>query len=191
MITKKLSGFTLIELMLVVALLGIMGAIVMNVFISNSKNQLELDVRNSTQASLTLASSTISKHLRGAIAVTEAQSNSLTFLSYAKTSDAHPTQYKYYLENSAFVYTATPAANTGPVYTFNQSDAKKTYLINKVANTADDPLFTYYNDANQLLGSGFSTDSVRQVEVAIKALDEQNRLKVPIELTVFITLRND
>lgn len=186
----KRRGFTLVELIVVMAITSILGTIVFNYLNQSSRQDQQLQSKATVQTSLSLAIDRVNRVLRSTTSVISADNVSLKVLAYSNTGDAAPSQIYFYITNNQVRYDVIPASGTPPNYTYNPGDAKTFTLLGKVTNSTSTPLFQYYDQSNNPLTSPPTLADVHAIGFLPKALDTSNALTAPIADETYVTLRN-
>ena len=202
MTIKNIYAFTLLEFLVVVGITIIIAGIGASVVISNTKNQLFLNVHNETIESAKLAVSMIVKEARevnnadnGAYPIELA--DKLVFVFYANIdADLAVERVRYFFDATSGSLMKGITKPTGSPSTYNPGSEIITTIIPKITNTAVNPLFRYYNKdypadtVNNPLSTPANLQSVTLVEIRVLAQSVKQTLANPVEVNSFVQLRN-
>lgn len=153
--TAKQSGFTLIEIMVVITLIGIVATFSYTVFNSSISDYLTLQKNSLLFGDLSNGSQRIAMVTRGLTDITAANDNDMTLYGYFAPNDTYVSLIKYYLnptKTTLFADVTPMTANppTGTPITAN----KKTYVI--IGNFFAKPgvnTFVYLDSVGQTLST--------------------------------------
>lgn len=148
-----------------------------------------LQAQSNTSTELSTLSQRMGKVIRGATGVLAASSNSLTIYGYFSPADTEVKKIRYFISGTNLNIGVTKPDSASQPYTYNNYPEVVTTTRVDLA-MGSTPMFTYYDDAGNLLGSGFSTGQVKMVGLYVAANPRTKQLAVPISLTTRVTLRN-
>ncbi len=190
MLHRKLqTGFTVIEMVIAAAVLGVIAVIAGNLITSSMNTYQYLFIQSNNAADLTNVIDRVSKVVRGATSVVTAQSNTLTIYAYFSPNDNVVDQVTYFVSGNNLEVTVIPPSGTAPNYTYDPANGTTTVLTQNLVNTST-PVFTYYDDTGAQLPSGFSISQIAQVGIQISFNPDPKRLPVPMSNQTIVTLRN-
>ncbi len=186
--TDKKNGFSLMEMIVTVVLVGILGLIIASLYTSGNKQYRLGTKRIALNEQAAIAARDFEKMSRGTTAIISANSNNLTFYSYLKgDTNPAPSKISYYLDgNSLYRYSISPiiAENTF-IYPDSQKEIKKI-----AENVISVNLFKYYNDANSELEFPIQNDVVRLIKMSIEIDNDINASPESAEQSTAVQLRN-
>lgn len=186
---RKQSGYTLIELLVVMSL-TMMIAVPLVVFSSKGLTSYEfLQAQSNTSTELSSLSQRIGKVIRGATGVLDAQANTMTIYGYFSPADSEVKKIRYFISGTNLNIGVTKPDSAAQPYTYNNYPEVITTTRVDLA-MAGTPMFTYYDDAGNLLSGGFSTGQIKAVGLYVAANPRVKQLSVPVSLTTRVTLRN-
>lgn len=189
--SKDQSGITLVELMIVVAITGIISSTVYLFFNNSIVQYLHLQKDGSSFGELNLECQRIANVLRGLTDIASASSNDLQVYAYFSPSDTYVSQIHYY-ENSnktqlladVTQMTADPPVGTPIVST------KKTYvIIENLYQKSGVDLFTYLDESSNVLAEPISDlTTIKGIRIELAAPSTyQNAAQ---SITLQVSLRN-
>jgi len=188
---KHRAAFTVIELVVVMFIVSLLGTITVSFIVKSLRDQERLQAQALVQSQLTAAVERAAKVIRGTTVIIQAQQNLLTIRGWANVADSAPSEISYYLdENNAWKFSVVPASGAPPNYVYNPDNKKIFTLVDRVVNDNNQPLFLYYDELNNQLSFPVSVSAVKMIELSPRALDLNNWLISPIELTTRVNLRN-
>ncbi len=188
---NKRPAFTIVEMIVVIAILGIFGGVVSEYIVKSYSNNQQVEAGSIVQKDLNLAVDRFNRVLRSTTELLEATATTIKIRGYPNVADAAPSEIYFYIQGVAVKYSVIPPSGTAPNYTYNSADAQYfTLLPNVTNNSGATPLFRYYNDANVLQTLPVNLANVKSVEFAPVAKDAQNVIRTPISVTSRATLRN-
>ncbi len=183
------SGYSLIELLLVMSLTTMI-ATPLVIFTYKGLTSYEfLQAQSNTSTELSSLSARIAKVVRGATGIVTASSNTLTIYGYFSPQDTTIKKIRYFTSGTNLNIGVTPPTGTAPNYAYNSSDEVITTTRIDLA-MGSNPMFTYYDDAGNVLGPGFSNSQIKAVGIYVAANPRTKQLSVPIAITTRVTLRN-
>jgi hypothetical protein len=121
--------------------------------------------------------------------VISAGNNTITIYGYFSPQDATVKQIRYFISGTNLNIGVTPPSGTAPNYTYNSSNEVITTTRVDLA-MGSNTLFTYYDDAGNLLPNGFATSQVKAIGIYVAANPRVKQLGIPIAVTTRVTLRN-
>ncbi|HUD20587.1 MAG TPA: type II secretion system protein [Candidatus Saccharimonadales bacterium] len=188
---KKSGGFTLIEIIVTMALMSIIGGVAVGTIITSMRNNQKVEAQSLVHRDLSNALDKFDRVIRSTTVILEATQTTLKIRGYPTAADTVPSQIYFFITaGGALHYTIIPPTGTAPNYTYNQNNAKEYTLMAKVTNSNAAPLFGYFNSSNQLLTYPVTLASIQAVQVSIQALDGANLLTTPIVASTIIDMRN-
>lgn len=187
----KRRAFSLVEVIVVIAITGMMGGIVTGFIVRSYKNNRRLDAQQAVQSSLNLAGDRFSRIGRSATLVVEATNTNFKIRGYADADDTAPSEINIYLNGLKATMSIIPPSGTPPNYTYDPTQAVYRTLLSEVTNNStSQPLFFYYNESNTKLTTPINISAIKSVEFAPSARDSANLMTVPIVVSNRVTLRN-
>jgi prepilin-type N-terminal cleavage/methylation domain-containing protein len=182
-------GYSLVELLVVISLTAMI-AVPLIIFSSKGLTSYEfLQAQSDTSTDLSSLSQRIGKVVRGATGIITAQSNTLTMYGYFSPADTEVKKIRYFISGRNLNIGVTRPDSATQPYTYNNyPEVITTTRVD--LSMGSNPMFTYYDDAGNLLSGGFTTGQVKAVGLYVAANPRLNQLPVPISLTTRVTLRN-
>lgn len=184
------SGFTLVELMVSISLIGTLLAVFSIFFINNYQSYLNLQQNTLRANDLSNGLQRIARVLRGLNAITEAKDNILSGFAYFTPRDTTLSKVRYFYDTSSRTVKVgvTPASGTAPNYTYIQSSEVITTIIDNVNVTA--PIFTYLDLTG--VESSFTTDTLKDIQTIKITLtsDKAGIYARDYQLQTAVSLRN-
>lgn len=148
-----------------------------------------LEAQSNTSLELNTLSARVTKVVRGANSVDTAQPNSLIVYGYFSPLDTTVKKIRYFINGTNLNIGVTPPTGSAPSYTYNPaSEIITTTRVDLVMGS--NPLFTYYDDAGNLLSGSFNVSQVKDIGIFISANPNKKVLGTPISLSTRVTLRN-
>lgn len=186
----KRSGFTMVELLVVVAITSLIGTVLYDYIIKSSSDNQKLESQTTVQTSLSFALDRVNRVLRSTTNVISADTVSLKVLAFANSGDVAPSQIYFYISSGKVLYDVIPASGTAPNYIYNPGSTQTFTLVPKVTNSSALPLFQYYDQTNSLLTVPVTLANVHAVSFLPSALDTSSVLTTPTKAQTYVTLRN-
>lgn len=203
------SGLTLPELLVTMVLLGVVGTLVLTMFISVTRSLQASDQRVEATSTTLVGAETLVRAVRaGAVverpvgtaeleAVVPTSETSLTVHSWTArstdpgTTDPLPVRVDFTVDATGRLVETRTAADedSGPQYTFTGTPRTRTVLTG-VVNPAVTPVFTYYDVDGDELAPGASTTGVASVEVHLLVQTDGLGRVAPTELRNRVHLPN-
>jgi hypothetical protein len=182
-------GYSLVELLVVISLTSMI-AVPLVVFSYKGLTSYEfLQAQSNTSIELSSMSQRIGKVLRGTTGVIQAQANSLTVYGYFSPADTVIKKVHYYISgNNLIIGVTNPDQATAP-FTY-VSNTEQTTIVRVDLAMGSNNMFTYYDDAGNVLPNGFAVGQIKAVGIYVAANPRVKQLSVPISLTTRVTLRN-
>lgn len=191
---RPLAGFTIIEMLISMALFSLLGTLVVGVIVKNLRDNEKLQANSVVQRDLNLAIDRMNRVFRSTTQIIDATATSVRIRGYPNAGDVAPSEIYFYTSTTAgktsVKYDVIPPTGTAPSYTYNPANAVTHLLLPRVTNSSTVPLFTYYDQNNTLLATPITLAKVTVIQAAPSALDENNFLSTPIVVTTRATLRN-
>jgi len=163
---EKTRGFTLIELLIAIALssiiLLVVLAVINQVFIRSQGGSETF--RAQTDAAAVMHRMT--KEIRQAIKMVNAQAQTITFQEYVNAADTAPSQVRFYLDSTTLKRGEIPASGSPPNYTYNPANETIKILAFNVINGAQ-RIFSYYDQNGTQLLTPFTLGSITLVGVEL------------------------
>ena len=187
-VLKTEAGFTLVELMVTIALVVVIGLTFFLFFQSNSTNYLSIQKDSTSMTTLSAQATRVANVVRSLTGIVSADNNDLIIYAYFYPSDAYVSKLHYYIAGGQLradmtLMTANPPTGT-PITT-----STKTYVIvPSFYQPTGTNLFNYYDSGNVLLTAPVSdTNTIKmiQVNMATNLTGTANQ-----QLNVQISLRN-
>ena len=182
-------GYSLVELLVVMTLTSMI-AVPLVIFSYKGLSSYEfLQAQSDTSTELSSLSQRIGKVVRGATGVLSAQPNTLTMYGYFSPADTEVKKIRYFINGTNLNIGVTKPDSAVQPFTYNN-------YLEIVTTTRVDlamggtPMFTYYDDAGNLLTAGFSVGQVKAIGLYVAANPRVKQLNVPVSLTTRVTLRN-
>jgi prepilin-type N-terminal cleavage/methylation domain-containing protein len=186
---KSSRGFTLLEVLVVSTLTGLIAIPLMMFIYKGLQSYAFLQAQSNTSTELSTLSERIVKVLRGATAVVNAGSNTLTVDGYFSPADVTPDQITYYISGTDLDIGVIPPSGTAPNYTYPaQNQVVTTTRVDLTMGGV--PLFTYYDSNGNQLPSGFQNSQIYAIGVYVAANPSPGQVGVPISIKTLATLRN-
>ena len=173
-------GFSLVELLVVVLLLGVVGSIVASGIISSLRADRRTRARVAVTADLTKGVDRMTKQLRVAAPVVAFAPDSVTVQTYR---DGFRWQYTYTYDVAAKTVTETMERYASETAVVPDQTVTKT-LLNNVSNGAGAPMFAYYDRDGTV--ADFGHEVARVVLTLVETPFEQE----PIRFETSVNLRN-
>ena len=183
------QGYSLIELLVVMTLTTMIAAPLV-VFTYKGLSSYEfLQAQSNTSIELSTLTQRIAKVVRGTTGVIAASDNTLTIYGYFSPQDTTVKKIRYFISGNNLNIGVTPPTGTAPNYTYlSANEVITTSRIDLQMGAT--PMFTYYDDAGNMLANGFSTSQIKAVGIYVAANPRTKQLSVPVSLTTRVTLRN-
>ncbi|GEM_PF-5594763 len=163
----KVAGFTILEMVVSITIMAIIGLVTLQLvrggYVIFRRGQVSSSV-NTEADSLT---SRISNALRGTYSVQAASATSITVLSYYVPADATPTKVTITQTGNNLTLTTIIGVVAGDSYTYDQAAAVTKTISTHMLTGVATPLFTYYDESNNLLAAPIVTQSVHLVETTV------------------------
>jgi type II secretory pathway pseudopilin PulG len=190
----KKSGFSIIELLVVMTITSMLGGIVVSVIISTYTNNRKLEASSLVQRDVNLALDKVNKVLRSATEILETTPSNIKIRGYPNVSDIAPSEINFFLDASGSYnvvrYSVIPPTGMAPTYTYDPNNAVTYTLVPRVTNTSiSNPPFTYYDENNAAISVPINMADVRSVQFNVSALDVQGVSNVQT-FTNVTSLRN-
>jgi type II secretory pathway pseudopilin PulG len=183
------AGYSLVELLIVITL-TVLIATPLVVFSYKGLTSYEfLQAQSNTSTELSTLSARIGKVVRGTTGILSAGANSLIIYGYFSPQDTTVKKIRYFIVGNNLEIGVTPPTGTAPNYTYNAADEVVTITRVDLAMGANS-LFTYYDDAGNVLPNGFATSQIKAIGLYVAANPRTKQLSVPIAITTRVTLRN-
>jgi hypothetical protein len=148
-----------------------------------------LEAQSNTSVELNILFGRIAKVVRGTTGVVTASSNTLVIYGYFSPQDSVVKKIRYFVSGNNLNIGVTPPSGTAPNYTYNSAnEVITTTRIDLVMG--GQPMFTYYDDAGNLLPSGFTPGQVKSIGIFLSANPNTKTVPQPISLSTRVTLRN-
>jgi len=183
------GGFTLLEVLMAAALTGLIAIPLAFFTIKGLSGYQFLQSESNTSIDLDTLSEQMAQVIRGTTSVVTASANSLTVYAYFDPDNTVVDEVNYYVSGTNLDVAVTPASGTAPSYTFPVAN-QVIYTLYSNLVMGSNPMFTYYDDGNNLLASGFTTSQVNQIGIYVSANPQASYETVPIKVTTRVTLRN-
>lgn len=174
------AGFTLVELLVVVILLGVVGAIVSSGIISSLRADRRTRARVAVTADLTTGVDRMSKQLRVAAPVIDFSAESVTVQTYRDGL-----RWRHTFAHDTTAKTVTETIQRFPSESAVTPDQTTTkILLTGVTNDGETPMFRYYDKDGTVAGE------VDEVARVVLTLVETPFEQGPIRFETSINLRN-
>lgn len=190
MIGRKRSGFTVLELIIVIFIVGVLGAIVAATLTKSLQDNARVEQETIVQRDLSLALDRVGKVIRSTTQLLAASQTNLKIRGYARAADLAPSEIEYYLDNGAWKLSVIAASGTPPNYTYLPGNKVVSLLAGKLTNDLNDPLFRFYDQKGLLLSFPVIQAAVTVIEIRPKGTDSKSSLTKPVELSTKVHLRN-
>lgn len=187
------SGFTLAELAIVMSLIGIVALGIYTFTISSSTNYLKLHSEGIRFSELSEKSQRVTKVIRGAGDITEAEHNSVTMYAYFSPADQYYSIVRYYLNvnKTQLLADVTPLTSNPPIGTPITSK-KQTFVV--MDDFYDDPAlntFEYLDSA----GTAYSLPigdlhTIKGMRVNLSTANNNSPNDTKTAMSIQVSLRN-
>jgi prepilin-type N-terminal cleavage/methylation domain-containing protein len=182
----KINGFTLIELLIALALSAIILIVIVvltdQVFIRSQGGSETFQAQTEAAASM----NTITKEIRQATKIIDAQDQTITFREYINLDDAVPSQVRFYLDGTSLKRGAIPASGNPPDYTYDPASETTKILSLRVSNGTQ-RIFSYYDQNGTQLVAPFTLGAITLVGVELTF--EQANNPQPFKVQTKVQLR--
>lgn len=183
------GGYSLIELLVVISITSAIAVPLTLFSIKGLTSYAFLQAQSDTALELNTLANRIAKVVRGTSSVDTAQPNTLTIYGYFSPQDTVIKKIRYFIAGTNLNIGVTPPTGTAPNYTYDAAtEVITTTRIDLVM--AGKPLFTYYDDAGNVLSGAFLTSQVKNVGLYVAANPSAKQVAVPISISTRVTLRN-
>ncbi|HVQ44044.1 MAG TPA: prepilin-type N-terminal cleavage/methylation domain-containing protein [Candidatus Saccharimonadia bacterium] len=191
LLRKRLDqgGYSLIELLVVMTLTAMIAVPLVMFSYKGLTSYAFLQAQSDTSTELSTLSARIGKVLRGTTGVLSAQPNTVTVYGYFSPADTVIKKIRYYISGNNLVIGVTDPDSAAIPATYNNNPEKPTITRVDLA-MGSNTMFTYYDDAGNVLSPGFATSQVRAIGIYVAANPKAKQLSVPVSLTTRVTLRN-
>jgi prepilin-type N-terminal cleavage/methylation domain-containing protein len=187
------SGYTLVEILIVLSLISIVGLAVYNFTISSSVNYLKLHEDGLRFSELAEKSHRMVRVFRGGGDITEATNDSVTIYAYFSPQDEYYSIIRYYKDTTKTKIMAdvTPLDANPPIG--NPIVSKKvTYTI--LSDFYDDPTkktFQYLDSAGGVMPLPISNlHTIKGMRVTLTTASQRNPEQTKNSMTSEVSLRN-
>ncbi len=179
----------MIELLIVITITGLIAGPLTVLAIKGVTSYTFLEAQSNTSVELNILINRITKVVRGATSVDTASPNTLIVYGYFSPQDSTIKKIRYFISGTNLNIGVTPPSGTAPNYTYNSaSEVITTTRVDLVMGSKS--LFTYYDDAGNLLSTSFLPSQVKNIGIYLAANPSAKQVPVPISLSTRVTLRN-
>lgn len=187
---KREAGFTILELLVVLVLVGIIGAMFYNFFNVNLGSYLKLQKDAGEAGSIAAQSQRVGSVIRGTTGIVTANANELVIYAYFYPSDTYVSQVRYYLSSDKKqLYTDVTNMTSNPPIGTPITNSKKTYTVARdFYIPAGQSLFGYL-DASQddLVQPIADLNAIKAIRINLAIRDSSG---APQDTGLQMTLRN-
>ncbi len=186
------SGFSIVELMLVIAIFSILSAATISFFVQSTNQYANLNSDTQSFSNLNLQSQRIAKVLRGLTDITVAQNNQITVYAYFSPADTYVSQIKYYknAEGTKLLADITRMTANPPIGTLIPSSIKTYTIIDNFKTVASTNLFTYLDSAGAPLTMPINDlHIIKGIQINLSTTNE-SASKQPTTMSMQVSLRN-
>lgn len=181
------KGFTLIEIIIVLGIGVTILIVVTQIFVNGLFYQLfgfgSFYAQQDAVASLNKAANEI----RQSTTVVSASPQSVTIWEYLKTTDAAPSQVRFYLNGTNFMKGTIPPSGSGPTYTYDPASETFKTVVTDVQNGGS-AIYQYYDQNNNLLSAPYTVGNITLVGITLTVGDP--KLKITFTATTEAQLRD-
>lgn len=168
------DGFTLVEMLVVMSLIGLLSLIFLVVFKSTLLNYLDLQKQSSSFGQLSRQADRIANVLRGTTSIDAASDNDLTVYAYFYPSDTYVSQVRYRVVSSGssrqLYVDLTPMTANPPLGTLETAKKKSLVVISNFYQPVGGKMFTYLNANGTVLATPVTDLSVvKTVQINLAA----------------------
>lgn len=181
-------GYSLLELIITMTIVSIVVTALTGLVVQSSQGYRYLQVQSNASVDLSNTLNRVSKVVRGATEVTEAQSGRLTIFAYFSPQDTVVKRITYFVDGTSLKATVIPPSGSGPIYTYNPSDGKTYTLADDLSNGG--MVFNYFNEVGAPLTGAFTPTQIKQVGITIITNPNPKVLRKPMSSQTTVTLRN-
>jgi prepilin-type N-terminal cleavage/methylation domain-containing protein len=189
-LANKQHGFTLVELLVVIAVVGVVAGAFFHFFVVNYDEYIHLQADASGSSAIATQSQRIASVVRGATGIIAASPNDLQIYAYFYPTDTYVSIVHYYLNSTSTVlYTdVTPMSSNPPLGTPLTSQLQTYTIISNFYEPNGVSLFTYLDASNTALTSPISDlNAIKEIQVNLAIRTSGNTDQT---LNLLVDLRN-
>lgn len=187
------SGFTIIEIIIAVALTGIVSTIIYTVFITSFNQYFALHNDGLVYGDLNLQSQRIAQVLRSVTDISEATDTTITANAYFAPNDAVLSQVKYYrsADNKKLLADVTPYSTNPPAGTLQTTKTRTYTIVNDFYDVAGIKTFSYLGTGTAALTTPIADlHTIKQIKISLAAPTKAPSANGYDQITVQVFLRN-
>lgn len=168
------------ELLIAVTLSAIMGIVVISlinqVLLRGKGSQEAFEAETEAQAAM----NRMSKEIRQASKLVDAQNQTVTFWFFKTTTDSAPYQVRYFLSGTNLRRGEIPPTGSSPNYTYDPSGETIKIIATRVINGTS-KIFTYFDDNGNQLVSPINLPQVSLVQMNLTLKQQNNPQPFKVE----------
>ena len=186
---RSMAGYSLLELLVVMVIIGAIALPLSTYLIKGLGTYNFVQIQSDTSLELETLADRVTRVLRGATSIDTASPNTLIVYGYFSPQDTTIKKIRYFISGTNLNIGVTPPSGTAPNYTF--PSANEVVSTSRVdLSMGSNPLFTYYDDAENLLTGSFTPGQVKEIGIFVSANPNTKQVRVPISISTKVTLRN-
>jgi prepilin-type N-terminal cleavage/methylation domain-containing protein len=191
--TRRGNGFTLPELIITIAMVGIVMAMAAPLFVFAFKNYFSLEYEGSQYSSIAGQSQRVANVIRGLSGINSADGNSMDIYAYFYPNDTYASKVKYYLssDQTKLYADVTPMTANPPDGTPITSQKKTYTIIDNFKKVSGVNLFEYVDLNNNTISLPMSDlGSIKTIKVNLAVPKDKSDSSAKQSITLSVNLRN-